>query len=152
MLNIYVYESPRTSIDVVPAGLDLIRDVEKNFYRVEFEASETNKVIVKTIEEGVLIDRYYFLDRFGCKMTTDNLSTGCKAALMVDNSNFVIDLLECGNDIKSYIFANCSGSIAIRWSWSWLPLRVNSMNRLYTINGSKPVSESEARRRLQHVF
>jgi hypothetical protein len=114
MLTVYLRGVSETNADVIPEGLDIVTDSESAFTLLDFQATEPNKSLVREIDKGELLDRRFFLDRFGVQLYTEMLSTGCKTALLVNNTNKVIDLLECGANARDAIFANCkNGSIVM---------------------------------------
>ena len=96
MLEVYIYAHGTRVEEAVPSGMELIRDPEAYSSCLE------------------LRDGSRFLDRFGVTLYTQQLSTGCKAALMVNNSDKVIDLRECGVNAISAILSLCkSGRVAM---------------------------------------
>lgn len=107
MLKIY--------LDDVPNNLNVIRDVEKQFASLNLQCTEKEKEIVEKIEGGNLVNATSFIDRFGYKLYTSELCTGCKAALCVLNFNdSVIDLVECGLNARDVIISLCdTGAILI---------------------------------------
>lgn len=95
----------------------IINDVEVYFMMFKLDFSEIEKRMVKLIEEGSLIngDNMHFIDRFGCKLPLDFMSTGCKAALSVIHcGDNIINLLECGINAQEFIVTELKdGSIFI---------------------------------------
>lgn len=146
MLSVYLYDYPLNSADVVPQDKKLIRDVEKYFRMVNFSDTEINRLIVEELEEGKLISRYAFIDRFGYIIPIEFLSTGCKAALMVHNSDYVIDLLECGRNAINVIFNRCDGSVALRKPGSWYGPYDGPAEKEFQIDGRVCVGIADARR------
>lgn len=96
--------------------VQIIVDVEKEFAKLRLKGTDTDKILIKVIENGRYIDDISYIDRFGFKLHIDDLSTGCKAALCVANlPNKVINLLECGNNARDAIIRYCKqGTIVIR--------------------------------------
>lgn len=90
-----------------PAEIPVVTNVESAFLWVKFEATEENKALVQKIEQGTLVDRTAFIDRMGYRLYTECLSTGCKAALLVQNTDKLIDLRECGLNAINVIFSTC---------------------------------------------
>lgn len=70
---------------------------------------------ISSIEKGEYYDKNFYIDRFGCKLSMDDMSTGCKAAICVHlNPEKNISLAECGVNARDFIIKNLSeGSIAI---------------------------------------
>ena len=114
MLEVYIYAHGTRVEEAVPSGMELIRDPEAYFSCLELRCDDIDRDLVRVIEEGTLLDGSRFLDRFGVMLYTQQLSTGCKAALMVNNSDKVIDLRECGVNAISAILSLCkSGRVAM---------------------------------------
>lgn len=110
ILEVYLY-NPDSS---VPEGSNWVRDPEAYFVKTEICCDDTDKQLVSIIDEGTLIDSSRFLDRFGATLYTTQLSTGCKAGLLVNNSDDVIDLRECGMNALSAILSLCKdGRVAM---------------------------------------
>lgn len=104
----------RLYLDEVPEKQILVNDVEKQFATLELHCTDKEKEIVKKIEQGDLIDSFSFMDRFGFKLYTSELSTGCKAALCVLNSNDkVINLIECGFNARDVIVSSCNAGAVL---------------------------------------
>ena len=93
----------------------IIRDVEIEFLKICLTDNEYNKKAKKEIDEGYYNDKISFIDRFGFKLYTKYLSTGCKAAICVNEvKDKVIDLIECGCNALGFIVGNCTeGTILI---------------------------------------
>ena len=75
MLTIYIRGVGQSNADVVPAGSEIITDVEAAFITADFQATASNCRLVKEIDKGALLSRRYFTDRFGVRLYTDMLST-----------------------------------------------------------------------------
>lgn len=94
----------------------IIKDVEANFSRVRLGENKADEKILSQIEKAVIAGSNAFIDRFGFKLDSSSLSTGCKAALEVARcgGREIIDLMECGMNARDCIISNCSnGSILI---------------------------------------
>lgn len=60
------------------------------------------------MEQGKYLEPSFFIDRFKTKLPKDSLSTGCKAALVVENRpNKPVSLIECGYNAVSAIIQYC---------------------------------------------
>lgn len=95
-------------IDTIPDEKNIIRDIEKHFDTIRLKGSDLDKLLIKEIDNGEYYDETSFIDRFGCKLYTTELSTGCKAALCVANtSDKVVDLIECGLNARDAIICAC---------------------------------------------
>lgn len=92
MLNVYIYGQASDAKGVIPKDKDLIQDPEVAFLMTRISADSTDAKLVEAIDEGRLIDGRTFVDRFGVTLYTSCLSTGCKAALLVNNTDAVVDL------------------------------------------------------------
>lgn len=78
------------------------------------EDTSTNRNLLRRIENGEYLsdDRYY--DRFRTSMRAVDMSTGCKAAILVANQDIPVDLLECGSNARDAIIMECtSGTIIV---------------------------------------
>ena len=114
MLNVYIYGQASDAKGVIPKDKDLIQDPEVAFLMTRISADSTDAKLVEAIDEGRLIDGRTFVDRFGVTLYTSCLSTGCKAALLVNNTDAVVDLRGCGFNALSAIFSFCrDGNIAL---------------------------------------
>ncbi len=94
----------------------IVRDVEANFSKVILGEHEEDERILSQIEKAVVAGRNAFIDRFGFKLDSGFLSTGCKAALEAVRcgEKEIIDLIECGMNARDCIISNCkNGSILI---------------------------------------
>lgn len=99
-------------LDEVPEGLQVENDVEKMFRTFKLKCTEKEKEAVRVIEQGELIDAYTFRDRFGVRLYTNQLSTGCKAALCVLNAgDTVVNLMECGLNARDFIMTLDTGAV-----------------------------------------
>ena len=102
-------------INSIPDNIKCINDVEKGFASINLKCTDKEKELVSRIENGTLIDSMSFIDRFGYKLYTTELSTGCKAALCALNyKDSVINLVECGLNARDAIISLCNvGSVLI---------------------------------------
>ena len=100
MLEVYIYAHGTRVEEAVPSGMELIRDPEAYFSCLELRCDDIDRDLVRVIEEGTLLDGSRFLDRFGVTLYTQQLSTGCKAALTVNNS----DTLKMTMDLYTHLF------------------------------------------------
>lgn len=93
----------------------IVRDVEKMFEMVHMKGEEKQKKMIQLIEHGSYNDENSFIDRFGYKLYYSELSTGCKAALVVlAFPDKIIDLRECGLNARDIIVSICDeGNILI---------------------------------------
>lgn len=111
MLNIFFKED---NLDIPEEKI--IRDVEREFEKIKLTGSEIEKILLEKIEEARYESEIAFIDRFGFKLYTSELSTGCKAALCVlYNQDKIVDLIECGLNARDAIIAYIpAGNILIR--------------------------------------
>lgn len=93
-----------------------IMDVEDEFLRLKLKCSDDEKKVVSLIEGGKLLDGKSYIDRFGFKMQTTNLSTGSKAALcVINNPDKIVNTDECGLNAIAGIITVCRvGTIVMR--------------------------------------
>lgn len=92
------------------------QDIDELFDELDLQVTNLNKQIVKNIEQGELISNQAFIDRFGYKLYISDLSTGCKAALILANiHDIVLDTIECGeNAVDAMISFINKGTIIIQ--------------------------------------
>lgn len=111
MLNIYV----RDRMEDVPKSIEYIHDVELGFNKIRLQDTDLNRKLLKNIEQAEYCDIQSFIDRFGYKLYTKYMSTGCKAALCVANMpDKLINVAECGLNAISSIIHNCTeGNILV---------------------------------------
>ena len=110
-LNIFIREK---NDDL--SNYKIVRYVEANFSKVILGEHEEDERILLQIEKAAVAGRNAFIDRFGFKLDSGFLSTGCKAALEAVrcSEKEIIDLIECGMNARDCIISNCkNGSILI---------------------------------------
>lgn len=114
MLEVHIYNPDDLGPDALLESSNWVRDPEAYFVKIKISCDDTDKRLVSIIDEGVLVDSSRFLDRFGVTLYTSQLSTGCKAGLLVNNSDAIIDLRECGMNALSAILSLCkNGRVAM---------------------------------------
>jgi hypothetical protein len=92
-----------------------LMDINKEFSKIEIHDSKLNRKIIKEIEQGEYFDTERFIDRFKIGVRLKDMSTGCKAALLVANTDKEIDTQECGENALYSILNLCNtGSIVVR--------------------------------------
>lgn len=81
----------------------VVHDVETEFSLLNLEVNNVTKRIVKDIEQGELLDDASFIDRMGFKLPILDLSTGCKALLLLQRiKNKFINFSEVGYNARDY--------------------------------------------------
>lgn len=90
-------------------------NVEEQFFlNVEVEDTEYNRRAIEEIDEGQYLNELEFIDRFGYKWPVEYLSTGCKAALLVESGKCErVHLVECGRNARDFIICNASRGTAV---------------------------------------
>lgn len=107
MLNLYLRE------DGIPE-VDTIVDVERAFEEVVLTGSPEEHRMLEEIEHAKYKDSHHFIDRFGNTLYISNLSTGCKAALVViHNPEKLVDLRECGWNARDAVFTLQRGNVLV---------------------------------------
>ncbi len=102
-LNIYF-----DGLDSLP-DMPIKRDVEVLFMTVRLDGSEYDKAVLQCIEEGQYIDNGNFLDRFGCTLPRNFLSTGTKTALALYHlPDVIISGVELGSNALAEIIKHCN--------------------------------------------
>lgn len=111
MLHVYSYE--QASI----LGLECVSDVEDAFLDIKLSGSELERKILRKIEGASFYSSSFFLDRFSAKLPVSDLSTGCKAALVVaSRPDLLVDTKECGFNARDTIVTDISdGNIIVEW-------------------------------------
>ncbi len=107
MLNVY-FDAPN--------NIKVTTDIEERFKGEVVERTPLIEALMREIEGASYNDPISFIDRFGYKLTTRELSTGCKAAILVATyPDEVFDLLECGNNARDSILRHCKdGNVIVR--------------------------------------
>ncbi len=91
-----------------------IVNINKAFRKIKLKKSSMIESFIKEIDNGELIDSVSFKDRFGIKLETEELSTGCKAAIVLDNNpQSIVSLIECGDNALISILKHCNMGKAI---------------------------------------
>lgn len=96
---------------------NMIEDVEYGFLTFLLDGSEMEERLISKIEQGHIIkgDGTSFIDRFGYKLRTMHMSTGCKGALCVLHSNRCVSMLECGKNVQNIVITE------LRDGAVWIP-------------------------------
>ena len=96
----------RKTSDLPKSGI--IYDVELEIVKIKLQGTKLERKFIEVIEQGEYLDPLSFIDRYKYKLTKDDLSTGCKAALVVANRpNTPVSLIECGYNAVSAIVQYC---------------------------------------------
>lgn len=108
-LTIYVRE------DNSDIQLPIAHDVELQFLKTRLYKNDYIVKALKEIEQATYNDEHSFIDRFGFKLYSKDMSTGCKGAICVYAfPDIVIDVVECGINALNFIISNCTnGAILI---------------------------------------
>lgn len=94
---------------------NIIRDAEAAFTLLNCTFDDTDFACVKAIENSEL-HQGYFVDRFGCPHPLLDLSTGAKAAIVVNhNPDKIVDLIECGFNARDAIIHYINKGTVITW-------------------------------------
>lgn len=90
-------------------------DVESEFSKITIQPAPLVLYFMKLIDGAEYCTSNDFIDRFGYRREIEKLSTGCKAALLVSlKPDLVVDLGECGNNVRDAIIKKCrEGNIMI---------------------------------------
>ena len=83
-------------------------DVEAEFCGIELKDTPVVRKLMKEIEQAEYKDQACFVDRFGVTLLRDSLSTGCKAAILVELGNKPVDITECGFNARDSIINYCT--------------------------------------------
>lgn len=89
--------------------LPIARDIELQFLKTRLKKDDYTLKALKEIEKATYNDEYSFIDRFGFKLYSRNMSTGCKGVLCIHAfPDIVINTVECGTNALEFIIANCT--------------------------------------------
>lgn len=127
-LNIY------SDKEKVPADLRIVRDIEAEFECVTLENDELTRTLLKNIENAEYDNAVSYIDCNGYKLPKENLSVGCKIAIMAGMfTNCVFDTVECiskdRSNIVSYV---CKGNILdTRRKRGYSKIGVSEINVVY---------------------
>lgn len=116
MLQIYLRDKGTPPEEVVPDGMEVITDVDVEFTGAGAPMTEEAKQIVKEVDEGELKARDMFVDRFGRTLSTNRLSAGSKAGLLVIDGRKAVDLMECSINAISSIIKNCKTGCVVMYN------------------------------------
>lgn len=95
-------------VDELP-DLPIERDVEVLFMTVRLDGSEYDKAILREVEKGQYVDNSKFINKFGCTLSRELLSTGTKAALAVYHTpDVMVWGVEVSCDALAEIVKNCT--------------------------------------------
>lgn len=109
-LNLYLYG------DVLP-NLKVVRDVEAAYRRIPSFTSEYAVHVLSVLEQARPVDSNGFIDRFGFYLPWKFLSTGTKAALLLQSQDMLIDCRECGdNAISTILSCATTGNALMRYT------------------------------------
>lgn len=112
MLTIYPI---MLGIDDINIDKNTVFDVDSTFISTEIKDIEHASNMIRLIDKGQFNGGSSFIDRFGNKLLISELSTGCKAAILVNElRDKKILCFECGDDAIGAIVRNCQiGNIII---------------------------------------
>ena len=106
MLKIVILTGPLTEEDIIKRPG--IYNIDTKFKRLKIQNTDYNMQMVLSIDNGKLLDNGCFIDRFGATLYTDDLSTGCKTAILVGAfPTQLVSAIECGENALFQIIKNC---------------------------------------------
>lgn len=104
------------NIDDIKNLNNVIFNIEFGFKWKNLKDSDAVRNIIKYVDRGVYIDQNSFKDRFGYKLYTKYLSTGCKAALLVaEYPNKIVNCIECGSNALAAIIKYCKDGTIVTY-------------------------------------
>lgn len=93
---------------------EVLSDIEFAFKKVKLTGNVVERQILQLVEHASYHDKDSFIDRFGYKLHLSELSTGCKAALVVAHfPNQIVDLIECGFNARDVIISVCKDGFVL---------------------------------------
>lgn len=103
-MSLHIYFDKGESLPDLPFK----SNVETLFMTVQLDGCEYDKKILKYIEEGEYFSNIKFVDRFGCLLMRDYLSTGSKAALCLYHlPDVLISGVEMGCNAIAEVARHC---------------------------------------------
>lgn len=91
-----------------------IFDIETDFCTCKVIDNDVNRAIISEVEQGAYLDSTSFIDRFGYKLYNSELSTGCKAALLVaNNPDKRVWLVETGLNAQDVVVKHCKDGLVV---------------------------------------
>ena len=120
MLHIETIDTRIERIDF--SDKDTIFDVESAFSGIKVLNNEYNRHMISSIDLGSVQDRdtkhiVHFIDRFGNQHLVYDLSTGCKAAILLGtNPQKRVCLIECGGNALVEIVKHCRNGRALMYT------------------------------------
>ena len=92
-----------------------LSDIDKIFQELEYKDTPLVRQFIEEIEHGKYYDTSDFIDRFDRHLSISDMSTGCKAAIILAlGYRKPLDLTECGKNARDSIVQNCtSGHILL---------------------------------------
>lgn len=113
-------------------------DINKMFDMIDVKGTEKERLALQLIDKATYKNELEVVDRFGDKISISNISTGCKAVIVILNSKEPISTIECGMNALSVIFSLCdNGTIYVRDIWDKFPEVVSSDKVNIEIDGKK---------------
>lgn len=113
-------------------------DINKMFDMIDVKGTEKERLALHLIDRATYKNELEVIDRFGDKISISNISTGCKAVIVILNSNEPVSTIECGMNALSTIFSLCdSGTVYVRDIWDKFPEVVSSDKVNIEIDGKK---------------
>lgn len=80
-------------------------DINKMFDMIDVKGTEKERLALQLIDKATYKNELEVIDRFGDKISINNISTGCKAVIVILNSNEPVSTIECGMNALSTIFS-----------------------------------------------
>lgn len=114
MLRVYLDENMDSIKDSIK-DKEIITDVEDEFNTIALQDTPLTRKLLKEIEQGQYDTEFTFIDRFGVRLYTSELSSGCKTALLTEyRPDCIIDTRSCGFNARDAIISNCTtGSVIV---------------------------------------
>lgn len=104
MLNIRIKSFEDESLCRDISKIKQTQDIDSDFDFEKIPDRDEAKQLLAEIEHGRYLDESSYIDRFGCKRDIDDLSTGCKAAIIVlNNPDREVDLTSVGFNARDAI-------------------------------------------------
>lgn len=110
MLRVYIRE-----FDDIPKDIEVVKDCDWEFSKlIGIPGTDAIKNILRYIDKAEWYSERQIKDRFGNVMAIDNISSGCKAAIVTSlNPDKAVDLIECGYNARDAILAYVKDGVII---------------------------------------
>ena len=115
MLKVHLTFSDKEKAEVQKLK-NVLNNTDAKFGSYIPKFTKKNMEIVRRIEQGTLNDNGTFTDRFNRPLFFENLSIGCKTAIILSDNlanGEIVNLDECGINARDVILNMCDGEVIL---------------------------------------